>query len=566
MPRATRLKVVLCWHMHQPEYRDLISGESRLPWTYLHAIKDYSDMAAHLESVPGAVAVVNFSPVLLLQLEDYASQVAAHRTHGTPLRDALLATLAPAGIPDDLAARERLMRACLRVNRERIVERFAPFNELAKLAAGFLEPGAVRYAARDFLVDLAVWYHLGWLGESVRLGDARVAALVAKARHFDAADQRLLLEVIGELLQGIVPRYRALAAAGKVELSVTPYGHPIMPLMLDFQAARDAEPDCVLPDETGYPGAQARVRWHLAAAVELFEQTFGARPQGCWPSEGAVSDAALAHIEAAGFQWAASGEQVLRNSLTRHQLWQGEQQVASLHRPYRLSGRGLKVFFRHDALSDLIGFSYSKWHGDDAAANLTTHLEHLADVFKGQPERVVAIVLDGENAWEYYPSNGYFFLPALYERLAASARLELTTFARCVDSMQAAELPSLVAGSWVYGTFSTWIGEAGKNRAWEMLCAAKRTFDRVSNAGTLHADEMRAVERQLAVCEGSDWCWWFGEVNSAEQVSTFDELYRRHLTNLYSLLKQAPPAYLAQAFAHGSGTPELGGAMRRAQE
>ena len=211
MPRATRLKVVLCWHMHQPEYRDLISGESRLPWTYLHAIKDYSDMAAHLESVPGAVAVVNFSPVLLLQLEDYASQVAAHRTHGTPLRDALLATLAPAGIPDDLAARERLMRACLRVNRERIVERFAPFNELAKLAAGFLEPGAVRYAARDFLVDLAVWYHLGWLGESVRLGDARVAALVAKARHFDAADQRLLLEVIGELLQGIVPRYRALA-------------------------------------------------------------------------------------------------------------------------------------------------------------------------------------------------------------------------------------------------------------------------------------------------------------------------------------------------------------------
>ncbi len=566
MPAATRLKVVLCWHMHQPEYRDLISGESLQPWTYLHAIKDYSDMAAHLESVPGATAVVNFSPVLLLQLEEYANQVAAHRALGEPLHDSLLATLTPAGIPDNLAAREQVIRECLRVNRERIIERFAPFNDLATLAAGFLKPGAVRYAARDFLVDLTVWYHLGWLGESVRQSDQRVAALVAKARDFDDADRRQLLEVIGDLLIGIVPRYRALAMAGKVELSVTPYGHPILPLMLDFRAARDAQPDCVLPSDAAYPGAQARVRWHLAAAVELFERVFGMRPQGCWPSEGAVSDTALAHIEDAGFHWAATGELVLRNSLTRYQRWQGEEQVASLHRPYRLSGRRLNVFFRHDALSDLIGFSYSKWHGDDAAANLTTHLEHLADVFDGQPDRVVAIILDGENAWEYYPFNGDFFLSALYKRLTSSARLELTTFARCVGAMQAVELPSIVAGSWVYGTFSTWIGESAKNRAWEMLCDAKRVFDQVSNAGTLTTNEMGAAERQLAVCEGSDWCWWFGEVNTAEQVATFDGLYRRHLTNLYTLLKHAPPAYLAEPFAHGRGTPELGGVMRRAQE
>ncbi len=566
MPTATRLKVVLCWHMHQPEYRDLISGESLLPWTYLHAIKDYSDMAAHLERVPGAAAVVNFSPVLLLQLEDYASQVAAHRVQGTPLRDSLLAALTPSGIPENLAARERIIRECLRVNRERIVERFAPFNQLAKLAAGFLEPGAVHYAARDFLVDLTVWYHLGWLGESVRLSDARVAALVAKGRNFNDGDRRLLLEVIGDLLDGIIPRYRALAGAGKVELSVTPYGHPIMPLMLDFHSARDALPKCVLPNEAAYPGAQARVRWHLSAAVELFERVFGVKPKGCWPSEGAVSDAALAHIEEAGFQWAATGEGVLRNSLTRHHLWQGEQQVMSLHRPFRLSGRRLNVFFRHDALSDLIGFSYAKWHGDDAASNLTTHLEQLAGVFDGQQERVVAIILDGENAWEYYPANGHFFLSALYERLARSPRLELTTFARCVNSTHAAQLPSIVAGSWVYGTFSTWIGEAGKNRAWEMLCDAKRSFDQVSNAGSLNAAEMRAAERQLAVCEGSDWCWWFGEANSVEQVSAFDGLYRRHLTNLYTRLLRAPPAYLAEPFAHGSGTPELGGVMRRAQE
>jgi alpha-amylase/alpha-mannosidase (GH57 family) len=565
MPGAPRLKVVLCWHMHQPEYRDLLTGESLLPWTYLHAIKDYADMAVHLESVPGAAAVVNFSPVLLLQLQAYDRAVSEHLARGAPINDRLLATLTPSGIPDDLVRRADLIHACLRVNRERIIERFAPFRELATLAAGFLEPDAVRYAAREFLVDLTVWYHLGWLGEAARMNDARVAALMNKARHFDDADRRLLLEVIGELLKGIVPRYRNLAASGRVELSVTPFGHPILPLLLDFNSARDAQPDCVLPGDVPYPGGEARARWHLAAAVDLFEKTFAMRPKGCWPSEGAVSDHSLALIEDAGFRWAATGEMVLRNSLSRNQLWTGEQQVANLHRPYRLAGQGLNIFFRHDALSDLIGFSYSKWHGDDAAANLATHLEHLADVFQGQADRVVAVILDGENAWEYFPFNGYFFLAALYERLATSPRLELTTFARCLDTQPTAELPSIVAGSWVYGTFSTWIGEAAKNRAWEMLCDAKRVFDSVCDAGSLNAEEVSAAERQLAVCEGSDWCWWLGEGNSAEQVATFDGLYRRHLTNLYYLLKLVPPAYLERPFAHGGGSPELGGVMRRAQ-
>jgi alpha-amylase/alpha-mannosidase (GH57 family) len=565
MADSSRLKVVLCWHMHQPEYRDLTTGEALLPWTYLHAIKDYADMAAHLEAAPACAAVVNFSPVLLLQLEAYAEQLGAHLIHGAPLKDALLASLAPAGIPEDTAAREHLIRACLKVNRERIIERFAPFRQLAALAARFLEPGALRYMAREFLVDLTVWYHLGWLGEAVRRSDARVAMLMKKERHYSDADRRMLLEVIGELITGIVPRYRALAAGGRVELSVTPFGHPILPLMLDFKAARDAVPDCPLPAEPGYPGSEARVRWHLEEAIAQFEKIFGFRPQGCWPSEGAVSDSALRFIEQAGFRWAATGELVLRNSLTRQKLWNDEEQVAYLHRAYRVSGSPLKVYFRNDALSDLIGFSYSKWHGDDAAANLTHHLERLADVFQGQSERVVAIVLDGENAWEYFPFNGYFFLSALYEQISASTRLELTTFSRCAEAAPATEIPSIVAGSWVYGTFTTWIGEGAKNRAWEMLCNAKRAYDEAIRAAALTVDEQNAAARQLAVCEGSDWCWWFGEANPAEQVASFDELYRRHLSNLYRLLKQSPPAYLSQPFAHGSGSPEMGGVMRRAQ-
>jgi alpha-amylase/alpha-mannosidase (GH57 family) len=552
--------------MHQPEYRDLTTGEPLLPWTYLHAIKDYADMAAHLEAAPAAAAVVNFSPVLLLQLEAYAEQLGAHLIHGAALKDALLASLTPDGIPQDAAGREHLVRACLKVNRERIVERFAPFRQLAALASSFLEPGAMRYMAREYLVDLTVWYHLGWLGETVRRGDTRIAMLMKKERDFSDADRRTLLEVIGELVTGIVPRYRALAAGGRVELSVTPFGHPILPLMLDFKSARDAAPDCSLPADPAYPGSEARVRWHLEEAIAEFEKAFGFRPRGCWPSEGAVSDSALRYIEQAGFRWAATGELVLRHTLAREKLANNDEEpLAHLHRAYRISGSPLKVFFRHDALSDLIGFSYSKWHGDDAAANLTRHLEHLADAFKGQAERVVAIVLDGENAWEYFPFNGYFFLSALYEQIAASPKLELTTFARCTEVAPATEIRSIVAGSWVYGSFTTWIGEAAKNRAWEMLCAAKRAYDEAVRSGQLTPIERHAAARQLAVCEGSDWCWWFGESNPAEQVASFDGLYRRHLGNLYRLLKQAPPEYLSRPFAHGSGSPEMGGVMRRAQ-
>lgn len=564
MADASRLKVVLCWHMHQPEYRDLTTGESLLPWTYLHAIKDYSDMAAHLEAAPGAQAVVNFSPVLLVQLEACAEEVTAHLMNHAPLKDSLLAALTPAGLPEDPAARERLIHTCLKVNRERVIERFAPFHQLATLAARLLEPGAAAYVSREFLVDLSVWYHLGWLGESIRKSDTRIAALMQKERGYTDADRRTLLEVIGEILTGVLPRYRSLALAGKVELSVTPFGHPILPLLLDFKSARDAVPDMPLPAESAYPGGNERVRQHLAEAIAQFEKTFGMRPRGCWPSEGAVSGAALGAIADAGFSWAATGELVLRHSLTRLKLAPA-QHAAHLHRGYRIEGNGLNVYFRSDELSDLIGFSYSKWHGDDAAINLTRHLEQLADSFAGEPDRVVAIIMDGENAWEYFPFNGYFFLAALYEQLAASPRLELTTFSRCVDSAPAAVLPSLVAGSWVYGTFTTWIGESAKNRAWEMLCDAKRTYDEVARTAKLSANERFAAERQLAVCEGSDWCWWFGESNPAAQVATFDELYRRHLTNLYRLLRATPPAYLAQPFAHGGGAPEMGGVMRRAQ-
>jgi alpha-amylase/alpha-mannosidase (GH57 family) len=564
MSEAQRLRVVLCWHMHQPQYQDLVTGEHLEPWTYLHAIKDYLDMAVHLESSPGAAAVVNFSPVLLEQLADYNAQLSAWLRTGLPLRSEVLRALTPQGLPHDSAQREKLMRTCLKANRERLIDRFAPYKELAGMAEGFLEPGCVHYASDQFLADLAVWYHIAWLGETARLGDPRVRELMARERHFDAHHLRELIEVIADILAGIIPRYRRLCGTGQIELSVTPYGHPIVPLMLDFEAAREALPTNALPTDTDYPGGDDRASWHIARAIQVFTDTFGVRPRGCWPSEGAVSEATLHLLERFGFAWAASGEAVLRHSLQRSHGPDPDRSPNLLHLAYSLPQRQLRCFFRHDGLSDLIGFTYSKWHGDDAAADLARHLDALAKALADEPDAVVAIILDGENAWEHYPFNAYYFLRALYDLLSAHPRLKLTTFSQSIaEGQRAHELPHLVAGSWVFGNLATWMGHPDKNRAWELLCAAKRAFDRVVVEGSLSEERQSAAERQLGVCEGSDWFWWFGDDNPADTVATFDALFRRHLSNLYTILGEAVPEELQHPFAHGRGAPELGGVMKR---
>lgn len=564
MSAVQPLRVVLCWHMHQPEYQDLVSGEHLLPWTYLHAIKDYVDMAVHLESQPDATAVVNFSPVLIEQIGDYSTQVSAWLRTGERMRNSVLALLTPEGMPDDAPGRAAAIRACLKANRERLIERFAPYKALAEMAFGFLERGAIEYASRQFLLDLAVWFHLAWLGETVRLGDPRAQILIARERQYTVEDCRTLLEIIGDILSGLIPRYRRLLGSGQVELSVTPYGHPILPLMLDFRSAREAQPKIELPAPGEYPGGDDRVSWHIARAVQVFTNAFGVQPRGCWPAEGGVSARTLAMLDDFGFDWVASGEAVLRHSLTASQAGESERPVRLLHRPYRLPGQDVCCFFRHDAFSDLIGFTYAKWHGDDAALNLLHHLEQLAAVYENEPDHVVAIILDGENAWEYYPNNAHFFLTALYQRLAGSPRLKLTTFSRCLaEGVPAAELKEMIAGSWVHGNFSTWIGHPAKNRAWELLCDAKRAFDRVVVEGSLTEDEQLAAERQLGICEGSDWCWWFGDDNPSDAVHSFDQLYRRHLTNLYRILEEEVPVELSQEIAQGGGVAELGGVMKR---
>jgi alpha-amylase/alpha-mannosidase (GH57 family) len=560
-----RLPVVLLWHMHQPQYRDALTGEYALPWTYLHAIKDYVDMAAHLEALPTARAVVNFTPVLIEQLQELASRIAEHLSSGAPLPDPVLALLGPDEVPDAPAERLALLRACLRAHRKNMIERFAPYLALATLAETFATAERIAYASDQFMHDLAVWYHLAWLGETVRRSDPLVTALAAQERLFTPANRRDLLRLVGGLIGSIIPRFRTLSEAGRCELSLTPYAHPLVPLLLNFHAARDTQPTALLPRHSAYPGGAERAAWHMREGIRVFTAAFGRRPQGCWPSEGAISAETLALIDKFEFRWAASGTNVLRASLLLSNEPSHNLDPGDFDRPYRLESARLSCFFRDDTLSDLIGFSYATWRGDDAAANLVQELLARARSFEGTSGHAVLIALDGENAWEHYPYNGYFFLSALYTALATHPALELTTLAEYLaHAPPPATLKRVVAGSWVNGTLATWMGDAAKNEAWDLLCDAKRAFDRASFEGETGRAQRSAAEQQLALCESSDWFWWFGDYNPADAVAQFDELFRRQLLNLYRILKLAPPQELSQPISVGHGAPEHGGTMRRA--
>jgi alpha-amylase/alpha-mannosidase (GH57 family) len=582
-----KLLISLYWHMHQPDYRDSITGEYVLPWTYLHAIKDYSDMAYHLETNVKARVSFNFVPILLDQLEDYAAQFKAKR-----IKDPLLAMLGQDNLDcTSIAHCQLIIESCFKSHHEKMLSPYAQYQRLYHLYQVASQSGDdmnLQYFSDQYKADLLVWYHLAWMGESVRRENKLVQSLVAKGSHFTSNERLSLFDLIGELITDLIPRYKALLQRGQIDITSTPHHHPILPLLLDFNTTLDAMPNAILPHARQYDGGEERAISHIKKAQLSHKHRFGTKPIGMWPAEGAVSKNSLLLMAQQGVQWAASGEGVLTHSLHKSSPEKAMiSRMEYLYKPYKVSNGQDEIvcFFRDDRLSDKIGFEYGKMHSTDAVHDLVRELEHIHSSYQKTENPLVSVILDGENAWEYYPYNGYYFLTELYQALANHPNIEMVTQSEILQAIQTPEkspykiscgsLPEIAAGSWVYGTFSTWIGSKDKNFGWDLLCEAKKTYDKVFKTDSLSAIEKTRCEDQLAVCEGSDWFWWLGDYNPASSASSFDRLFRRNLSNLYSLLKQPVPENLAQSISIEDVPPSanddfsgtvLSGTMRRGQD
>jgi alpha-amylase/alpha-mannosidase (GH57 family) len=530
--------------MHQPYYKDPLKNEYALPWTYLHGIKDYFDMPAIVEDTPGAKAVFNLVPSLIEQLLEYASGTAV---------DPFLEKGKAA--PSELNQDDRifLLENFFSANRQNMIEPSRRYLELLYMA-GEGKPGSaaerVRHFSEQDLLDLQVWFFLAWTGEAARRRYPAFADLVAKGENFSAADKELLFATQQELLQAIIPLYRRLHMEGRIELSVTPYYHPIMPLLCDIRTAQTAMPRVVLPAATFRHPEDARAQ--IRRGISYFSEIFGFAPTGMWPSEGSVSNETLAIITESGIRWIATDEEILQKSMDGG-LGAGKER---LYRPWRFSSNQGEIgaFFRDHQLSDLIGFTYSQWEAKRAVADLCGRLNAIKSRVGGNG-RVVSIILDGENAWEYYPDNAYHFLQGMYKGIAESASLRLTTCSEVLKETHFdGRLHTIFPGSWINGSYGIWIGHPEENMAWDLIARAREAA--VSGnplvAAILESGEpstdvtAETICRSLYAAEGSDWFWWYGDDHFSPHSDRFDRLFRQHLMNVYRLLGQDPPRELLE--------------------
>jgi alpha-amylase/alpha-mannosidase (GH57 family) len=548
------LNVVLCWHMHQSKDRDLCTEESQQPWIFLHVIKDYIDMVVHLEKNPAARAVINFTPILLEQIDGYAKQIKAYINNDKTLSNPLLVALVSQKLPTNTEQRIFLIKVCLRINKPQVIKRFSAYMRLADISSWIIKnPEGDSYLNNQYLIDLLVWYHLVSLGETIQYENNCIKKLIDKAKNFTLQDRRDLLSVIGELLASLIKRYQLLALQQRIELSMTPFSHPIMPLLLNKNFVKKPLIDSKLSVLKTYPNGDERMDWHLHQGLRIFEYYFGFKPQGCWPAEGSLSTETISLLDTFDFKWTASGSNLIKQSINikKNHLKNIPNLSSSdvfnkehLYQSYRLNDHNIHCFFCDDELSKLITYTYSDWHADDAVDDFISRLENIANRPETTDNSVVSIILDDAQTLDHYPQNAYYFLDALYQRFGKHPSLKLTTYNKCINDSSEI-LPPLAYDSWIYGAFSTWTDSTKKRHTWDILCNAKSCFDQVVKNKWLDSSELKKAEKQLAICECSDWFWYSNSNDSADTITDIDNLYCLQITYLYQLLNQTPPAYLS---------------------
>jgi alpha-amylase/alpha-mannosidase (GH57 family) len=542
-----RVHLVVLWHMHQPQYRDPETGKYVLPWTRLHGLKDYWGMVQVLAETPQFHATFNVVPSLGMQLEEYASGKFDEPWFALAFKPT-----------EDLTREDKaeILARAFQLNHERLMSRWPRFVELFEWSrpAGGAQ-ARLTFTSRDWR-DVQVLSQLAWMDEIWLEKDEIVSRLASKGKDFTESDKAALEKKQLEFLPLVLPAYREAAQRGQIEISTTPFYHPILPLVCDSDIARVANPGTPLPRRAFRQPDDAREQ--LRRAREYHERVFGSKPVGLWPSEGSVSDQALTLAMEEGFQWFGTDEGVLGRTLNVGFFRDTSGLAANaerLYQPYavQIGGKSISGLFRDHHLSDLIGFVYSRMDSKAAAADLHGRLRFLAERAGGQQPLTVCLFLDGENAWEYYAGNGREFLRQFYKRIQGDQDFRALTASEAIAA--AKEVPTtngIFPASWINANFDVWIGHGEDVAAWELLWDARQAYARAMEArkqGRIDAPTDTALKEayeSLLAAEGSDWCWWFGPEHSTANDAEFDALYRKHLTGVYVALAQVAPEDLAK--------------------
>ncbi|MDH7498805.1 MAG: glycoside hydrolase family 57 protein [candidate division NC10 bacterium] len=547
--------VALLWHFHQPFYKDLATGEYWMPWVRLHAIKDYHRMASLARGFPGLHLNFNLVPSLVEQLEDYAHQGATDR--------ALHLAAKPA---KDLNPSEEvsILSQFFSANWETMIQPYPRYRELLEKRGRTTDPqremDARRYFSHQDFLDLQVWFNLVWFNSALRKSDPFLRELVRKGRNFSEEEKLLLLERQREIIREILPLYKSLLQEGQIETTTSPYYHPILPLLCDTEIAKESSPDIVLPRHRFRHPEDALAQIRLAQESHL--RHLGVAARGMWPSEGGVSQEMADLVASAGIQWIASDEEILFRSLglpLRREDRARQKEPGLLYQPFSLRAAGgrLHLLFRDHFLSDLIGFTYARWDPKQAASDLLRSLHQIKDSLRNLPGEgpfLVSIILDGENAWEYFQDDGNDFLSFLYEGLMSGEELTTVKISDFLERYPPRrEIARLASGSWINHNFRIWIGHEEDNAAWDFLAQTREDLVALERleptaSGTKGKEgrnrDPRNAWREIYIAEGSDWCWWYGDDHSSGMDEEFDALFRKHLINVYGFMGVEVPPHL----------------------
>ena len=530
------LDLVFLWHMHQPDYRDRAQQKILLPWVRLHALKDYYDMPARLTRFDGIHQTFNLVPSLIEQIECYLS--------GTWHEAELDLFMHRA---DDLSENEKhlILKSFFLAPEERMIR---PYPRYASLLRDYRLKGSgdviQRWSAQEWR-DLQFWRQLSWIDPLLRDQDSSLDEFFHKGQNFEESRKADLLERMNYWLGESLSVYKRLLDEGRIEISVTPFYHPILPLLVDPSSVREAMPDCPLHDGWARNPEDARV--HVEKAIGFFEQRFGHKPLGMWPSEGSVSQEVAILLHESGIQWIASDEEILARSLGQPLRMGTDSHPAGdrLYFPYAtLDGQGPAIVFRDHRLSDLIGFRYATWDPEDAARHLVGEILAIRQTWNHPEPPLVSIILDGENCWEYYEKDGGPFLDALYSLIQQTPEIRCCTVSEALQGRNPIPLPHLSAGSWINGNFFIWMGEEADRKAWGLLQETRNALVEAASAQMVSPETLSEAWEELYVAEGSDWFWWFGASQQSRQDSLFDEMFRLHLLRVYDLIDVESPTSL----------------------
>lgn len=518
-------KIIFLWHMHQPYYKYPDREYFQLPWVRLHAVKDYYGMAKIVEKFEKIKVVVNFSGVLLKQLDEYVNDKAQDYYQILSLRN-----------PKDLSTKEKqfIVDRFFSVNFERFIRSNKRYLQLYNKK---LSPQG-KFSDEE-ISDLQVLFNLCWLHPYTINEDKNIGELFRKEKEYTQEDKTYIIDKHYKVMQEIFPLYKRLSEQGKVELTVTPFYHPILPLLYDTQVL-DQFPYLTMP-RLRYQ-SKPSCKWHITESKKIFKKVFNYEPLGSWPAEGSLSETVIPYYQNANFNWVATDEAILFKSLSSDYVTVSmlEHQRHLVYRPY--SYKGVNIFFRDRNLSDTISFIYQGW--DDApfaAADFIEHCKRIHYFTKNFFKDVtIPIIMDGENAWEYYRNNGVDFLENVYAQIERSDMLETTTPSELLKEYKPRNLDKFASGSWINADFGVWIGNKENNKFWEIL-AKLREFAQHKKLSKKREEELTQC---LFVLESSDWYWW----NTFEDGSgEFRRLFFAYVEKAYALLGKKLPKGLAAA-------------------